>query len=194
VLGISKAGFAQDTAASNLRTPQRYIKAGLGMGSEKNFGLYVSLVTSEKRFYTFDFNMISRNPKYLPQGYYGEFLCIFGDCIPNDETSYITFFAGYYFINKRKMRLGGAAGPSFVNFKKVIFKKREVQGWGFNLGPNYNTSFSNRVGAGLALKAMMEFQILKWLWLEPAFYANVNTQHTTCSGNLFVSFNFPVKR
>lgn len=76
--------FVQDIAVNPSGT-QQYLKIGLDAGTAKNFGIHFSLLTSEKRFYSVDFNHISRNPRFIPTDYYGEFLCFFGDCIPNDE-------------------------------------------------------------------------------------------------------------
>lgn len=92
------------------------------------------------------------------------------------------------------MRFGVAGGSSLVVYRKVVFDKiNDPRDW-FNLGPDYHTSFSNQAGPGLALKTMIQFRVLKKLWLEPAFYTNINTRHTTCSGNLFISLDFPAGR
>jgi hypothetical protein len=193
LLVVLRTGFAQDTTSDPASGAQPSIKAGLGAGTAKNFGIYFSVSPSEKRFYTFDFNHISRNPTYLPQNYHGEFLCFFGDCIPNEEISYITVFAGHYFISKHKARFGIAGGPSLVLYRKVVFEEiNNPRDW-LNLGPNYNISYSNRIGAGIGLKTIVEFRIAQSLWLEPAFYANINTRHTTYSGNLYLNFEWPLK-
>jgi hypothetical protein len=188
--GIGRSLFAQDSIAFDKAATQRYIKMGIGTGTATTFGFYLAYLMSEKRFYSFDFNYITQNPKYRPRDYSGQFLCIFGDCIPNEEISYFTFSVGHYLVNKHKIRFGLAGGPSFVVYKKVVFEKNEPSGW-FDLGPNYNTSYRSQAGIGAALKTMIQFRVLKKLWLEPAFYANINTSHTVYSGNFFISLDFP---
>jgi hypothetical protein len=192
-LAVLHTGFAQDITSAPASGTQRFIKAGLGAGTAKNFGIYFSVSPSEKKFYALDVNHISRNPRYMPRDYHGEFLCLIGDCIPNEGISYISIFAGYHFINTRKIRFSVAGGPSLVNYRKMLFEDIDNPRDWLNLGPDYNISYSNRIGAGVGLKTMVAFRIAKGLWLEPAFYANINTQHTTYSGNLFVSFELPLK-
>jgi hypothetical protein len=191
LLAVLPAGFAQDTASAG--GMQRYLKTAFGAGTAKNFGIYFSVLVSEKGFYALDVNHISRKVD-APDGYYGEsYVCLLGDCMPRDEISYITLFAGRYFLRKNGFRFGAAAGPSFVNYNKVLFRERQENGMGPNFGGAYYTVNSNRIGGGVGLKTMVEFRIAKGLWLEPAFYANINTQHTIYSGNLFVSFELPLK-
>jgi hypothetical protein len=190
---ILHTGYAQDTPTGTASGAQRTIKAGIGAGTAKNFGIYFSVSPTEKKFYALDVNHISRKVD-APDGYYGEsYVCLSGDCMPRDEISYVTLFAGRYFIRKNGLRFGAAAGPSFVNYNKVLFRERQENGMGPNFGGAYYTVNSNRIGGGVGLKTMVEFRIAKGLWLEPAFYANINTQHTIYSGNLFVSFELPLK-
>jgi hypothetical protein len=190
-LAVLHTGLAQDTTSAPASGTQRFIKAGIGAGTANNLGIYFSISPSEKGFYALDVNHISRKVDE-PYGYYGPLIC-FGDCSPRNNISYISFFAGRYFLFKNKVRFGAAAGPSFVNYKKVHFRERGDRRVGFNLSSKYYTVHSNRIGAGVGLKTMFEFQIVKGLWLEPVFYANINTQHTTYSGNLFVNFELPLK-